>query len=343
MTRYAFTFLLFGTFLCSQATIPESALGAQKPASVPVGTPHATASDQNRHTKTDVAPDTPVITINGFCDNHRPADKSAASSCKTVITRAQFEKVIDAIQPDMPERARREFALDYVDFLVMTKKAEQMGLDKGPSYEEQMRIARIKILSNDLKNAIQQEASRISDKDIEEYYQKNIARFVTAEMDRIYVPKNPQAPVASDATLTDAERQQRSQESERTMKKEADGLYTRAAAGEDFVKLQAEAYQVAGIKSPAPNTSIRIRRISLPPDQVSAMDLNPGQVSPVLNDPNGYVIYKLETKNALPLDQVREEIRATLRSQRMRDALDDIQDSVTSTLDDGYFLPGSTK
>ena len=31
----------------------------------------------------------------------------------------------------MPARARREFALDYVNFLMMAKKAEQMGLDKG--------------------------------------------------------------------------------------------------------------------------------------------------------------------------------------------------------------------
>jgi PPIC-type PPIASE domain len=185
------------------------------------------------------------------------------------------------------------------------------------------------------------EASQISDKDIEAYYQNNVTKFETAEMDRIYIPKNPQPSAAFDTNLTDAEKQHLSQESERTMKAEADSLCTRAAAGEEFPKLQEEAYQVAGIKSAAPDTGIRIRRISLPPGHVSAMDLNPGQVSSVLPDPNGYVIYKLKTKNTLPLDQAREEIKATLRSQRMHEEMDGVQESVTSTLDDRYFQSGA--
>ena len=67
------------------------------------------------------------------------------------------------------------------------------------------------------------------------------------------------------------------------------------------------------------------------------MDLKPGEVSSVLEDPNGYSIYKAKTKDTLSLDQAREEIIATLRTQRMQDEMRHIQDSATPVLDESYF------
>jgi hypothetical protein len=336
MTRYGLVCLLLGFLSWGQAVSSESALAAQRPAT---DAANATAFDKTEQAKiSNVVPDAPVVTINGLCDNSA-ADKTVASNCKTVITQAQFEKVIDALQPNMPARARREFALEYANALVMTKRAEQMGLDKGAKYDEQMKIARIEVLSKALKKAIQDKVVQISDKDIEDFYNNNIARFDNAEMERIYVPKTRQLPAASDQKLSDADRREGSQESGQAMKEEADNLRARAVAGEEFAKLQADAYQVAGIKSAAPNTSITIRRTSLPPNQASVIDLRPGEISSVLTDPNGYVIYKVKTKNTLSLDQAREEIKATLRSQRIQDETRRIQDSATPTLDEGYFPP----
>ena len=137
----------------------------------------------------------------------------------------------------------------------------------------------------------------------------------------------------------DANSQIRQQESEQTMKKEADSLWTRAVAGEDFSNLQADAYRMAGIKSAPPNTSMVIRRISLPPNQSSVMDLKPGEISSVLTDSNGYFIYRIKNKNVLPLNQVRDEVTATLRSQHMEEKMRAIHDSATPTLDESYFAP----
>jgi len=336
MMRYSLVFLL-GSLSWGQATGSQFGTAAQTSAAPAIPTSTIIASDDNQQVKiSNLAPDAPVITISGFCDNP-PADVTAASNCKTVITRAQFEKVIDAIQPNMSARARREFALRYSDALVMAKKAEQLGLDKGANYEEQMKFARIQVLFRELNKAIQEKASQISDKDIEDYYYNNKARFEKAEMDRIFVPKARQLAAPSDTTLSDADRQERSQESERTMKKEAESLLARAVAGEEFATLQADAYQVAGIKNSVPNTSMVIRRSSLPPNQVSAMDLKPGEVSSVLTDPAGYVIYKVKAKDVLPLDQSRDEIKVTLRSQRMQDEMRAIQGSATPALDEVYF------
>jgi PPIC-type PPIASE domain len=330
--------MLLGSLARGQVTSSESVRVSQKTATPSTATPEGTISDHRRQVKAlNVAPDTSVITINGLCDNS-PVGKTAASSCKTVITQAQFARVIEAIQPNMPVRARRDFALTYANALVMAKRAEQMGLDKGANYDEQMKLARIQILSKELSKAIQEEVAQVSYTDIEDYYNNNIGRFEKVEMERIYVPKSRQPPAASDKRLGEADGQDRSQESEQ-MKGEADILRARGVAGEEFSKLQVEAYQVAGIKSAAPQTSIKIRRTSLPPSQVSVMDLKPGEVSSVLADAGGYVIYKVRTKDTLPLDQAREEIRVIVRSQRMQAEIDEIQNSAAPTLDNSYFPP----
>jgi len=336
-TRYALLCLLLGSLSWGQATASGSGLTTQ-PSVSRSAAPEKGAPDLVRDTSTpESSSNKPLITIAGLCNNSSNA-KSAASDCQTVITKAQFEKIVKAIQPGMSAHAQREFALRYADALVMAKKAEQMGLDKGENYDQQMRLARIQVLSQDLKHVIEEKASQVSDADIEDYYHNNLAKFEKAVVSRIYVPKSPQLPPVLDKQESDADRQKRLQQSQQAMEQEAAQLQARAVAGEEFVKLQADAYQVAGIKSPAPNTTMEVRRISLPPNQTLIMDLKPGQVSSVLADPNGYVIYKLKVKELIPLDQAREEIKAVVRVQRLQDEMHAIQDVAIPTLDESYFV-----
>lgn len=283
-----------------------------------------------------VALDAPVITIAGLCESPR-TDKAPGANCKMVITRAEFEKIIDAVQPSMRPRARREFALTYANALVMAHKAKQLGLDKRDDFEQQMKIARIEVLTRELKKELQIEASKITAADIESYYHGNLPSFEQAEMERIYIPKSQDRPGPADKTPTEAEKHEELQRSEEAMKAEAEKLRAHAVAGEDFSKLQAEAYQAAGIKA-APNPSLgKIRRISLPRDQVYIMDLKPGEVSPVIEDVNGYFIYKIKEKETLTLEQSREEIKGTLRSQRLQEEAQSIEESAVSTLNGNYF------
>jgi PPIC-type PPIASE domain len=281
-------------------------------------------------------PDEPAITISGLCGNSLNS-KAAVSNCKTVITQSEFQRIIDSIDPNMPAHGRREFAERYSDALVMASKAEQMGLDKQAIYKEQMKLARIQILSQDLKKLIQEKASQIPDSDIDDYYRNNIARFEKAEVERIFVPKAQHAPLSSEVRLSDADQQKHSEESGQAMKNEAASLYKRAVAGEEFTELQADAYRIAGINGAMPATSMLIRRVSLPPSQVSIMSLKSGDISSVMADPNGYVIYKIKAKYVLPVNQVREEIKEILRSQRFQDKMREIEDSATPSLDENYF------
>src|SRR4029077_309204 len=111
----------------------------------------------------------------------------------------------------------------------------------------------------------------------------------------------------------------------------------RAAAGEDFDKLQDEAATAAEFKGKPPTKLGKVRRTSLPPAQAEVMNLKPGETSQLITTPNGYLIYKVGEKDALPLDKVHDEIVSTLRSQRIQDAMQTIQKSATPELNEKYF------
>src|SRR5262245_53078898 len=208
LARHGWLCLLFGAISWGQVARSNIMPANQRPAAATSNASKATTLDQSRQAGgSNVEPNAPVITINGLCGKS-PKDKAAGPNCKTVITRAQFERMVGSVQPNMTARARREFATRYASALVMAEKAEQMGLDKGVNFDEQMRVARIQVLSQELNKAIQREASQISAKEIEDYYRSNTSSFELVEMDRIYVPKTQERPVPDKKVSDDDEQHQ---------------------------------------------------------------------------------------------------------------------------------------
>ena len=341
--------LLLGALSWGQAANPTSSQPPSPPAQNPAAPSNAAPAKPATDAKpapeaSNIPPDGPVITIQGLCDNP-PADKTKASDCKTIITRAEFEKLVDALSPNMASPARRQLATRYAMGLVMAHEAHKMGIDQGPRFEELLRIARVQVATQQLGQTLQEKASQVPDKDIEDYYHNNSAAYDEASLDRIFIPKNKQMPTpATKVKLSEAETKKRQEDGEAAMKTEAEALRKRAAAGEPFSKLQDEGFQFAGLKSKPPSPTMgKVRRSNLPPSHVAVMELKPGAVSALISDPSGFFIYKVGEKDTVPLDKVKEEIRGTLRAQRMQDSMQTIQQSATPELNEKYFgaTPGS--
>ena len=253
-----------------------------------------------------------------------------------MVTRAEFEQLMNTVAPTIAPPARKQLATQYGIALVMVHKAHQMGLDKGPKFEELMRVARIGVLTKELSQSCRMTRATFPTKDSKAYYHNNEAAFQEADLQRIFIPRSKQvAESKRQATGDDAKKAE--QESEDAMKKLADALRARAAAGEDFDKLQDEAAAAAEFKGKPPTKLGKVRRTSLPPDQAEVFNLKPGETSQLITTPNGYLIYKMGEKDTLPLDKVHDEIVSTLRSQRMQDAMQTIQQSATPELNEKYF------
>lgn len=279
------------------------------------------------------APDAPVITIQGLCE--RPGGGSAApSDCKTVVTRADFERVAPA---NMPGPQKKQVADRYVQALVLAEKAHESGADRTPDFEKQIYLMRLQLLARAGYQDLQKQTATISDSEAEDYYKLHIADYKAISFDKLYVPKQKFTDTSS-IKPNDADAEKKRQASEAEMKDEAEKLRARAATGEDFKKLQQDAYDFAGLKQTAQNTRMENQR----KNQVLAADsgifeLKAGEVSQVFNDPAGFMVYKIIEVKDLPVATVHDEIARTLQAEKLKAAMDGLQNSVKTTLDESYF------
>jgi len=300
--------------------------------------------------------DAPVITIKGFCPNHKAIDQKSTSEapCETVITRGEFEKIAAAIRPNLTASVKQQLASLYPRLLVMSQRAEELGLDEQQPYEQMIAFSRMQILTQGLTRKLQQEAANISEEEVSDYYRKNPEMFEEYTLQRLLVPlrKRP-APTPRVAepkrdanekdeghtkATQDAESAQQAA-SERELSEFAQNLRMRAAAGEDFLKLQQEAFESAGVTVASASTSMgKVRRSGLPTNHAAIYQLNVGEVSQVVTDADGHYIYKLEAKDRLTLDEARGEIRQMLQAQRAKENIDRIQGSYTIETNEAYFL-----
>ena len=339
MLRTAAICLLLAGAAVAQST-PSAPVLKPRPTSAPqvqtspAATPPAAASATAGETSS-VAPDAPVITVQGLCQ--RPGGSSATpADCKTVITRAEFEKVANAVQPNMPPAAKKQFASRYVAALYLAEKAHELGLDKGSDFDQRMYVARLQVLASLGGEQVHKQATNVSDGEIETYYHDHISDFKTISFERIRVPKQKQVD-ASSQKPNDPDLQKKREASQAEMKAEADKLRARAANGEDFAKLQQEAYDFGGynqIKGSNPRGD-KVRKAGVLPADASIFELKSGEVSQVFNDPSEFVVYKVEAVEDMPLATVHDEISRKLATDREKGALESLQNS--TKLDDAYF------
>jgi PPIC-type PPIASE domain len=324
-------------FLCGLVCLLAASMAAAQANSQPQLKTRANQVEelQPGDASSSVAPDAPVITINGVCDK----GTASGADCKTVITREQFEKIIKSVQPNMPKAAQRQFANRYVNILLLSQKAHELGLDKGPEFDQQMYLQRLQVTARLAAEQLQKEGAKVSDQEIADYYSAHTGDFRTISYERIYVPKQKSTD-ASAQKANDPDAQKKREASEADMKAEADKLRVRAAAGEDFVKLQQEAYDFANMKLKANNAPVqKVRKSSLSPADQAIFDLKKGDVSQVLADPQGYMIYKVQDFQEVPLADVREEVSRTLAGEKTKSAMEPFQKTAATgtTYDSTYF------
>ncbi len=318
-------------------------------------------------TAVEVPENAAVITIVGVCS---PAPKAAAVSktaagkeaaakkpadCKTVITRAKFEKLAGALQqgttPLTPQQ-KHMLAAQLPGLIAMSEAAEEKGLEKSVRFEETMKFLKMRVLSAELQKVVQEEADNVPEQEIDEYYKKNPEAYEQFSLERLFIPRfkqenaeksNPEEKLSEEQQKAkEAADRAKQEQGEKDMTKLADSLRARAAAGEDFPKLQKEAFEAAGMKMDAPTVSLpTVRRTGLPPGHVAVFDLKVGEISQVLSDNGGHYVYKVVSKQTLPMEQVKQEIHATLKMQRIKEMTDKYTNSYKAETNEAYFGPSA--
>ena len=215
-----------------------------------------------------------------------------------------------------------------------------------------MKFLKMRVLSSELQHAVQEEADNVPEQEIDEYYKKNPEAYEQFSLERLFIPRfkqentekvNPEEKLSEEQQKAkEAADRAKQEQGEQEMTKLADSLRARAAAGEDFSKLQKEAFEAAGMKMDAPTVSLpTVRRTGLPPGHAAVFELKVGEVSQVLSDNGGHYVYKVISEQTLPLDQVKPEIHATLKMQRMKEMMDKYTNSYKAETNEAYFGPST--
>src|ERR1700686_4803121 len=175
MIRFVLSFMLLSSFAIAQEKSAVPAKSAPSNAAPTTSAPKSKAADASQ------SPNEPVITINGICNpasatTKTPAaatttHKSASPDCKTVVTRAEFEQLVDILQ--VPPASRKQLATQYAMRLVIANDASKRGLDHSVRSEQLLKLARMQVLTRQLAQSLQEETAKLPDKDIQKFYNKN--------------------------------------------------------------------------------------------------------------------------------------------------------------------------
>ena len=333
---------------------PAAAEGPQAPAAPP-DTSASVPATAAVLTITGVCPEQPKTAAAKSATAEKAPAKAPAADCKTVITKAQFEKLANSLAPNVTPQLRKQLAGLLPRMMAMSEEAKKRGIDKTPEFAERVKFVKMQVLSQELQQQVQKDAAKISDDDIKAYYKEHADNFEQYNVDRIFVPRAKQVESEAkaddedkDEKLTDEQKKAKeaadkakADQAEQEMSKLGETLRARAAAGEDFLKLQKEAFEAAGMKIESPTVSLpNVRRTGLPPGHAAVFDLKPGDVSQVISDTGGHYIYKLNSKTEVPLDQAKNEIQSKLQNDRMREKMDKLNNSFKVDANDAYFGPG---
>src|SRR5262249_11467997 len=181
-------------------------------------------------------------------------------------------------------------------------------------------FTRLQLLERQLVRKLSADSS-ISEAEVAGAYAKNQKDYEEGIVDRVLLPRGP-------APSSTAELQ------------EAQAVRKRLVAGEEIEKLQGEIWRVKGRLGPAPSTRLGpVRRSSLPQAARGVFDLKAGEVAPLIDDRDGYYIYKLESKTLPPLETVAPAIRGALASEHLQASMSTLRDAVSISVSEEYFGP----
>lgn len=330
MRQQSLLVILFSsTILVSQTsptTQPKAASAAQRPADVSA-TPQVSSPPE-------IPPNAPVLTLQGLCPDKPIGTDPKSPECKTIVTRAEFEHLVNTLSPNMPPNARQSLATDYARMLVISAEARKRGLENTARYKDLLNFLKMQVLAQELLRNYQEQA-KPSTEEVEKYYNDNASKYEQLSVKRLFIPRNraetpgagTTAPATQPKPLTDAE-----------LQAQGDKLRARLIAGEDFDKIEKEVYEAAGFKTPPPPTSIpNWPREAVPATEQQLFELKPNEYSKVMIEPAGAYVYQLVEKKRTPLAQVKPQIESMLTNEKVRSMMDKTMSAVKTEPNQEYF------
>ncbi len=237
------------------------------------------------------------------------------------LTVEQFNQQVKQLPPQLQmalmqrPALKKQFLDRWVQLTLLALAARDSGLDKKKDIKLQIDEAANSILARAyMREKIDAEDIKVSDKEVEEYYKLHKDKYkekeaVKARHILVKVDKDGDKKAWSAA------------------EKKAEMIREKAVKGSDFAALAKEYSDDPGSKSNGGDLGFFTRGRMVPEFEKAAFSLKKGEISQPVKTAFGYHVIKLEDKkkgHQKTLDEVREEIRQELLKEKQKKAMDDI-------------------
>ena len=211
-----------------------------------------------------------------------------------------------------------------------TEDAFRMKLENDGFTEASFRnhVSRI-MAAQEYLDEIRSETAAVTDAELEDYYRVNAYRLTLPAQVRVRHILISWKPMGK----PDDRAYSRSQMAD---------VLKRARAGEDFAALAREISDDAATRASGGDTGFFYRGQMAPAFEEAAFALESGEVSDVVETPFGVHIIRLEERRPeelLPLDDVREQLRAHVQAEKAEQAVRDEVDRLKSGADIKVLIP----
>jgi len=232
-------------------------------------------------------------------------DRVVARISEKAITASQFEQILNLYdarrrrQMDRNPQFKRSVLEKYVEGIVLSKKAREKNLDALPEVKDKIEMMTNEILAQAYVQKEIVEKIAFSEDDVRRYYESHQGEFTRPEAVNVR-----QVFIGVDASS--------SVEMRNKAKAEAESIRKKLEQGENFASLTGQFSENPETKEKGHSLGFVTRGRLAPELDKVVFSLQPGQISKVIETPQGYYIMKVDGKREAviePFDTVKDHIR----------------------------------
>jgi peptidyl-prolyl cis-trans isomerase C len=258
-------------------------------------------------------------------------DKVVLRAGESQLTAAQFNAIADSLPEQFKAFAkgagRKQFAEQLAKILVLAEEGRRRKLDQASAFQIQSRYRSDELLSG-ITEASMRQGIRIDDATVRDYYEAHKSDYERVRARHILIRMHgsavPLKPGSKDRTGDEALAR-------------AAALRKRIVAGEDFAKIAASDSDDTGSAPNGGELGWFSRGQMVDSFENAAFQLSSGQVSEPVESPFGFHIIQVEGHEARSLDDVKGEIEEKVRSQKIKESLDELFKGAGVDYDAGFF------
>ncbi len=268
-----------------------------------------------------------------------PPDRVVITVGDIKVTAAQFNALVDTLQPNYRNmargNARRQFADNIVKMLTLAQEAQKRKLDQTDEFKNQLFFQNYNLMATTLANQLGKNL-QISEADVRGFYQAHIkeyetvhARHILIRMQGSTVPLRP-----GHTELSDAEALTKAQEIRKQLQD-----------GADFATLAKTESDDAGSGAVGGELPPFGHRQMVAPFETAAFALKPGELSEPVKSPFGYHIILVVSHDTKPFEEVRAELEAKMKPEESQKAVNKLIEELqkaTPPVFDPQFFPAPT-